>query len=520
MDIGEIQKWIEDRRQMYEAALNLIRQELLKFWHYSPQGRRMIYRVASRGDYQQGVELKTVQSIKGKLEQKTAGGKVLDAILKKGEIGQGELIGLVRRNDLDEFWLEEMVGRKKILVSEGAGGKVFTTTREARDKLVNYSIYNIEDIIGCKIVAIYPQYMEVLARAITEEIGRRVYGVESEEEVTQESGYRGHHFVVRPTLAGYNPYMCEIQLVTMLDETWAFKTHDLTYKGRVKPEYKKEARLLSDALRVIDDQSEFLMQKIADKVLAEDQKRDICKRNLFKKLLEESAKESPDIEPIARIIQTEMDRLAHGQVDHIFSQLAGYSKAHGNDRHFCRAVGLLAALRRDNDLDQMALHSADRLIAESAEKDKAKAMIFKGLLLYCFDRTEDGIVLSRDAVRVADGSGNVLDRFLARQNLGYWIADADRKQFEEEGKVALEEASRLLEQDQSLKAKHLKTLQDTQGYFEITFGKTLEELEAGWQKCKEASEGHPLGTELPKSYLRIHQVRVLSKMLDMALKHE
>jgi ppGpp synthetase/RelA/SpoT-type nucleotidyltranferase len=51
----------------------------------------------------------------------------------------------------------------------------------------------------------------------------------------------------------------------MLDETWAYKTHDLTYKGgEVDPAYEHHVRLLSDALRVLDDQSQLLDRQIRE----------------------------------------------------------------------------------------------------------------------------------------------------------------------------------------------------------------------------------------------------------------
>ncbi len=520
MDLGEIQKWIEDRRTHYEGAVKLIRQALANFHHHSPEGRHMIYRVASRGDYQLSDELKTVQSIKAKLEQKWASGRVLDTILRDGGLREDKVIELLRNNDLDATWLDDMRASKKIFVTETAEGKVYTTTSEVRDKLAKYTIFNMEDVVGCKVVAIYPQHLDPLAKAIKEAIARDVYTVESEEEVVQESGYRGHHFVVRPQLTTYHPFTCEIQLVTMLHETWAFKTHDLTYKGKVKAEYRKEARLLSDALRVIDDQSELLMQKISEKLHTEDQRRDACKKNLFKSLLDKSVAESPDIRPIAEMIQNEMGRLAHGRVDHVLAMLAEYPKVHGHDRHFCRAIGLLAALRRDNDLDSVALHYLDRLVAESPNTAKADGMIFKGLLFYCFDRVEDAISVTRDAIRVADAHSEVLEGFLARQNFAYYIADAEKGQWEVDGRNALQEARALLEGQETLKAEHEKTLADTAGYFEISFGKSLQDVEAGWEKCKKAAEEHPLGVDLPKSYLRIHAIRALSKMLDFMLKQE
>lgn len=272
---------------------------------------------------------------------------------------------------------------------------------------------------------------------------------------------------------------------------------------------------MSDALRVIDDQSELLMRAITDKQHAENQKRNVCKQQLLTALLERSVTASPPIAPIVELIQREMNHLSHGKVIHIIEKLADYSKDHKVNHHFCRALGLLAALRRDDELDSLALNYADRFLAESPPTAKAVPMNFRGLLLYCFDRIPDAIAQTREAIVAADAEGQPKLRFVTRQNLAYYIADGENAQSKEEGSRTLEEAKAILDQDQDLMAeKKMKVLMSTLGYFKITFGKDLNEVEDGWKLCRDATDGHPMGPVGAKAYLAIHQARALLRMLD------
>jgi len=120
--------------------------------------------VASRGDYQNGEELKKVNRLVDKIEEK-------------------------RRGD------------------------------------PSYTIDKVGDIIGIRLVYIHPS------------------GVEEHDD---ESGYRALHVIVtlRSPVELRN-IKCEIQLITMLQEAWGFKTHGPIYEKRkyLEEEYKMHANL-------------------------------------------------------------------------------------------------------------------------------------------------------------------------------------------------------------------------------------------------------------------------------------
>ncbi|GAI04794.1 unnamed protein product, partial [marine sediment metagenome] len=70
LDINVIQSYLNSRQTNYLRVLDKIKPKLVEYWKYDTCGISALYRVASRGDYQFGDELKTAQSIYSKILEK------------------------------------------------------------------------------------------------------------------------------------------------------------------------------------------------------------------------------------------------------------------------------------------------------------------------------------------------------------------------------------------------------------------------------------------------------------------
>ncbi len=216
MTIEEIDKFVNQprRKDQYMRVLNHMETLLRQYHYHIPEGRRVIYRVATREDYQQGDKFKRVQRIQEKINKKR----------------------------------EE---------------------QKKRGKEPSYSIHDVGDIIGVRVVCVYPSDVDVVSNFIRSEHKKNLEIVPREDkEIRKKSGYREHRFVVRHVNPTLSVIKCEIQIVTMLSEAWSFKEHRLIYgkANKIKETYVKQSRLLSDGLAVLDGQSELLAQEVEEEM--------------------------------------------------------------------------------------------------------------------------------------------------------------------------------------------------------------------------------------------------------------
>jgi len=441
---------LERRYEPYQRVLSTIKKLLEDYRNFKAEGRRTIYRVASMADYQgPGKDFKTPESVEKKIEQK--------------------------RKDNKE-----------------------------------YSLKDVEDIVGLRVVCFYPSDVETVAQHIRQ-LDKRELLVVSDEELEYPSGYRGHHFVVTLPDTELREIKGEIQIVTMLVEAWACKTHPLTYyKGIAKKlEHLNHARLLADALRVADEHSEFFKQ-LATRERELDERRKNAARIRFASdiIPKVRVKESEEARQRANsiveyILKCEAD-LHYGDVSEVINLIQQCKDEFGITPGLCRAAALLASLREENDLDLFVIEFAQALV-DNAPKDNPWYRHLKELICFCCGKLEEAIVDAEIQLDEAETRGDTELALLSRNNISYYIAETGDSSREHYARECIEKVI-----DKDKRPEFL----DTYGYVLIVFGQTIEEVQKGLAFCHEAcvQDSSP---EVAKHFLVIHQKKAYERMLEL-----
>jgi ppGpp synthetase/RelA/SpoT-type nucleotidyltranferase len=226
----EIDDFIQTNSKHYEDALKQIRDFFLRYQR-SSRGRWILYRVESRGDNQRGKELKEVSSILEKIQRK-------------------------------------------------------------RLENPNYSVFDMDDIIGLRLISSYVSDLKEVVRYILEEQDKlRIHEIQFHglndlfdefkrlwkfdelclDKIFPEpkyepraDGYRAVHITVslnKPV--GLQDLKCEVQVSTSVLRALADKTHGLIYKEReVEKPYRTIVSNISDGLFADDLQTEIAREEI------------------------------------------------------------------------------------------------------------------------------------------------------------------------------------------------------------------------------------------------------------------
>ncbi len=454
--IEEIEKFVREGKVGYEKVLRSIKR-ILEDYHDSPAGRHALYRVATRGDYQQGNEFKTPQSIQQKI-------------------------------------------------------------RDRQKEKPGYSKFHVEDIIGARIICIYPSDVEIV-KSYIRSLDNKSLKIEDEELKETDSGYRAYHFVVtlpQPTLAQHK---CEIQIVTMLQETWSFKTHGLTYKGKevVKKEHKERTKLLSDALDVMDKQSQLLERQIRRKREEEQKRKNAAKVSFMKKSAKVeifkniNSEQKKELQELRDYILKNEGQLCYGDVNEVVGRIHKYRDRFKKvDRGICRIIALLTVIRDTYDLDGLALEYADRLIHASTSKEKWKAYTLKSLMFWSFNRLEDAINEAKGALRFANRIGDKSLTNLTKINIAYFTADLGDKDREAQARKCINELRKAV-----LSKEDEEAFLDTDGYVKIVFGQTIEEVREGLRLCERAYNQSKT-KDVAEPFFKIHEHKALERLLELS----
>ena len=454
--IDAIQVFLGNQRDGYLAVLHSLKRV---FTDYSKvREGRVIYRVASRGDYHHGSELKTAQSVFSKLSN------------RRDRHGQ------------------------------------------------EYSLYDVEDIVGLTVVCLYPKDVDVIAEWIRGQNGGALKiapfrtGWPESDEKKDESGYRAHHFTLTVTEPTLQQFKCEVQIRTLLHEAWKFKTHGLIYKGRSQTqEHEQQAEFISDVLSVMDRQSEYMKEVLIRRERDEEVRKTAAHLALMSELTSRPAETDlpaerwREIEDLRDRITMEPEIIELGDVSDLVAAANAYVQNHGPDRTICRVMGLLAVTREAGDLDEWVNFNVDRMINTTAGVNKARALLDRSLISFGLGNLDAACDAAERALIEAKSTGSKLVEARSKANLAYYLAE-----LQQEG-----DRARSLVEDASLQLDDAAVL-DTRGYVEIVFGTTEDEIEEGLNDCAKALENAPdKERPLALAFYSMHKRKALQRLLDI-----
>lgn len=521
-DIQErVKDFIKQRGKEFENAFGEIK-SFFESYQKRSEGAKIIYQINGRDYYQNGKVLKTDESIVDKMEKRR------DEQIAKGEKS-------------------------------------------------TYDIENVEDIIGVRLICVYPTDVKKVCDYITNSADSksRLDIISKPELVEKDSGYRAMHTTVRPK--GYSESIkCEVQVATMLQETWSFKTHDLVYKGEnVEQKYQKHTRYLSDALEAIDKQSEVVKDQIEERKREEEDRRtSLVGEHLLLLLGPEEEKweldktlssfynpsginfsQIDDLEQALKLLKYlvkekigfgfKPESIGEEDISLLSDQINRYKNRYKvfeqeSKYKICNHLSLIASLcaviGESEKFIVDALDYSDKLIKYSEEKDKTLenrvgALVHKGWTFFCLKRPQEALRWIEKALELAETSPEekLLSKNKAKNDWAYFVAEMIDESRKRGKKLPSNEINQ--KRDRAFKyieeiIKEAKTEQDkaqwedTLGFLHIVFGKNFSEIEKGKQTCEKAynkslKEAKPAEKEIANLYYRKHTRRALERALNL-----
>lgn len=450
LEINEIQSYLSSRQTNYLRVLNKIKSKLLEYWRYDTCGISALYRVASRGDYQFGNELKTAQSIYSKIFGK----------------------------------------------------------REKENP--SYQIDDVEDVIGLRLVCVYPSDMDLVLKFLISLHTDGFFGYYVEELQERETGYKAYHVNVALAEPQLSDYMCEIQVLTMLEETWSYKAHDLIYKPdeAVSREQKEHAKILSTILHACDQQSQLLQREITKSSEEENQRKELAKMELMEVIAKLNPATNKELCEIRDHILQNREDLRCGDTSAVLSKLGNYIHNTGIDIEVCKVLMLLCTLREYDDLDQFAVDHIEKLIRSLAGDDSRllEAYRLAGLSYYCLGRPNLAIERTEQALEISIKNQNDYETNRLKSNVAYFIADSNIQE-----KMAL---AKKYSEEAYGKQSHDMDIMDTYGYVKIVFGDTYEDVNEGLKKCEEAYKKDE-NKKLATPYFELHRRKAYKRLSEL-----
>lgn len=517
---GKVHEHLERYGAEYDNLANSIR-GLLEEYRATDEGRRALYMMTSRRDYQFGRrEVKGVQSTVDKI--------------------------------LDE---------------------------QASGKAPSFSIEDIDDMIGFKAVCVYPSDVTLVQRHFRQlHAEGRLSILKPFKSKRKRSGYRAVHGVV--TLPGAHSHLrCEIQILTLLQEAWSCKTHDLTYKGEnILRSDERDTALLARFLHAVDDQSEVIKDKIRQRMTQSERERAALVRthlvNIFNGSAPTSTQADQDVdratlchfdggipvdealERLRTLVRIDRESLlaekscrAAGievvqaadefqRYYQVFDSQTDFSVVHGFSLVY--SLGAFCGNRADNR--GAACHNAARVVEHArahSESDVPAALVHQGWTEFCAGNLETSITIMREALRVSLAAGDLAHVENALNDICYFSAcllDKDprktqgvmgpdeRKARAKEGFESIKRAMESVEARLTGDAREsrLATFKDSQGFLRIVSASRLVDVQEGIRGCESTLQHlrafSPQMRILARMYVKNHVQRGWQRLVELSAR--
>lgn len=399
--------------------------------------------------------------------------------------------------------------------------KIARALHYERQRVPHASVSSIDDIVGMTVVCDYLSDLESLKSFVRKQRGHGGLRIDKDKQMRKD-GYYAHHFVVQhPRFADLR---CELQIKTMLHNTWSIKAHRLIYKpaGALDYRAKKLMQAIGDGLQAVDQQTDLLRSIIEDHWDIDNQRRVQTRqaiistlaiyKNLPKKIFEAATS-------IRTSLDTDREHLATAEsndpklvdvIDSIraLSQMEGAHLASGH------LMAILALNRDDRDLNIMVVNFLDHWIANRRKvRDQLNGLMLKGLFLNSIGDTVEAIVTIRRAIEMSDKKHQTQTKPFLQNQLAYFLADLqglDRT----ERRIAAAEAKDLVKQIRSALGDKPYWLLDTDGAIKIAFGNSERQIEKGLLLCEAAkNKAPPEERPVSDAFFKLHQQRAWQRLL-------
>jgi len=272
-------------------------------------------------------------------------------------------------------------------------------------------------------------------------------------------------------------------------------------------------------------------------------RKEAAKKALFDKLAEDNPPSDPTkkkkYEEILSILKDNDYLLSTCEytdrmLEDVLTKINEYISPGEHDFSSCRMLAYLAINRLHYDLNYITIDAIDRCISNlGKDNDKlGEVYIFKGIVLYAFNRIEEAIQAVQTASSISMKTGNKIQEMNAKSNLAYFLTEiAGNTDLEvrynapemaltfinesiaiwEEQKKAAQASGAYRKKSKSFKRAE-RYNKDTLGAVLISFGRTENEVYEGCRLCCEIAEKDKDNLEM-HLYCRMHQRKAFRRLL-------
>ncbi len=394
-----------------------------------------------------------------------------------------------------------------------------------------YNFENIEDLIGVKIICPYPSDTAEVISWINDYRGFCVVTPDKEARVETLRGYRGYHYTIK--LGGERIFThsrltsigCEVQIKTVNEEAWDAKTHELSYKKEwaIKKELAKHMKLFSDALQVVDEESEILKIQMEEEEEEEEKRRQTAATVYLKtptviEYLEKLGYNQQNIQDKKKLID-------------IANKMDEIVRAQGVNIELCKLAALLALVHNDESMEIRALGYSTTLT--NINTSNARAYNVKGSICWALNKLFEAITNTEKAIELAEEQKKAAEALSAEDqkkeveevlsaakiNYAYWVGYAYwvDENLKEEARKRRDKALQYLDEFPPDAAT-----QDTKGFLKIVFGETFKEVEEGRKLIREAmfEQATKDQNELACAFYLQHENLALKKLITILNKRK
>ena len=394
--------------------------------------------------------------------------------------------------------------------------KIAEALRKLKDEDASKSPLDVPDILGLTIVCVYPKDIKMVKSFIDEEVSKGNFKKVSENRANKD-GYKAFHYALQlPKSHDFHSPICEVQIKSVLHDAWAAKTHDLTYKprGELDKRIDRQMGVLGNTLATIERQSEIIREIIEERWSLDETRKRAARQELLKKLGEAKERQK-DIQAIVDDLEQNRESysskpLDSPELDNVQKKILKITGDKYNATS-CRLMALLASVRDNHDMDRTALDWINRWSATASGSEKTRAVILNGLVLFCFGRVEEAIRVAQRALQLAKNNRRL--RLKAKGGLAYYYtelvgsATGTTLHAERNARRLIKEILTELGDPKPAWAR------DTQGAVLIAFGKRPIDVSTGLDYCKEAQEKAPMDDrEIANAFYRIHERRAQRRL--------
>lgn len=372
----------------------------------------------------------------------------------------------------------------------------------------SFWIYDIHDIIGITVVCpLSSDIQRVATRLDEEQKSGRLIVLEKKSHDGSETGYVAEHRVVASEQPNFENLTCEIQIKVAIQDAFAQRSHDLTYKpiDQLDSWFVQQMKHINDVMMIADRQSESIFQRVHEIWNEQEQSKKAAREILLFTMRHNLRHlDEGDYRNSLEDLQNRIEEVAKDEEgldrDRLLVELRKSVEQLENDNgrldnHLCRLAALIAFLMTGERGEQWANDCFVRWRQSARDSDEmALAYQQHAHMKFCYGETDDAIDLSERGLDQFADSNIARDRLISYLfSLAYYYADIVETRDGDllnAGQMAdkyMIQASGLAGDFESLDLSKAHYL-DTIGYVEIVLAKSEQDIVSGLEKCKRVWE--------------------------------